>query len=472
MPGKAGEVSMHVWDFGGQEIMHGTHQFFLTERSLYLLVLAGREDKEDEDAEYWLKMIRAFGGDSPVIVVLNKIKEHSFDLNEEALREKYPNIRAFIETDCKSNTGIRTLRARVLAEIEKMESIRASFPAAWFEIKQRLTDMPENFMGFDQFRAICAEHGEKSAKEQDELAKFLHILGIALNYRDDPRLCETSVLNPHWVTTGIYRLLNDDAIRKRRGLLKPSDLDRVLPEKDYPKDMHVFLLRLTKKFELCFPLDEEGRDYLIPELLGKKQPKLNDEFGVDNCLCFEYHYGSLLPEGLLPRFIVRAYTRIVDDLRWRTGVVLEWKGARALVKADEEDRQVLIRVRGTGDHSVWDIHKHLTKSDNVRREFMALIRDHFDHIHRNFKMLEPVEKVRVPDYPELLVDYSKVELYGSVSAGKMEEYWKGRIFSIGARQIIHFVELPRAPRGARNRGAALAGGEMQGEFRLIEGKNR
>ena len=27
-------VNLNVWDFGGQEIMHATHQFFLTERSL------------------------------------------------------------------------------------------------------------------------------------------------------------------------------------------------------------------------------------------------------------------------------------------------------------------------------------------------------------------------------------------------------------------------------------------------------
>ena len=36
-------VRLHVWDFGGQEIMHATHQFFLTERSLYFVVLSGRE---------------------------------------------------------------------------------------------------------------------------------------------------------------------------------------------------------------------------------------------------------------------------------------------------------------------------------------------------------------------------------------------------------------------------------------------
>jgi hypothetical protein len=33
------QVQLNFWDFGGQEMMRGTHRFFLTERSLYLLVL-------------------------------------------------------------------------------------------------------------------------------------------------------------------------------------------------------------------------------------------------------------------------------------------------------------------------------------------------------------------------------------------------------------------------------------------------
>ncbi len=84
------DVLLHVWDFGGQEIMHATHQFFMTERSLYVLVLDGRLGAEDTDVEYWLKLIESFGGDSPVIVVLNKIQAHPFDLNRRGLLEKYP----------------------------------------------------------------------------------------------------------------------------------------------------------------------------------------------------------------------------------------------------------------------------------------------------------------------------------------------------------------------------------------------
>jgi hypothetical protein len=45
--------------------MHATHQFFLSKRSLYILVLDGRKE---EDAEYWLKHIESFGGDSPVLM--------------------------------------------------------------------------------------------------------------------------------------------------------------------------------------------------------------------------------------------------------------------------------------------------------------------------------------------------------------------------------------------------------------------
>jgi internalin A len=79
-------VKVHIWDFGGQEMMHATHQFFLTARSLYLLVLNRRTGGCDREGDYWLRLIRAFGGkDAPVIVVLNKHKSEPFDVNRGGL---------------------------------------------------------------------------------------------------------------------------------------------------------------------------------------------------------------------------------------------------------------------------------------------------------------------------------------------------------------------------------------------------
>ena len=128
-------VRLHVWDFGGQEIMHATHQFFLTERTFYLIVLSGREGSEDADAEYWLKLVTSFGGDSPVLVVLNKQKEHPFDVDRRGLKQKYPNIREFAATDCEDGRGLDDLAKTLTWELAHWVAWRVSFPAAWFKIR-------------------------------------------------------------------------------------------------------------------------------------------------------------------------------------------------------------------------------------------------------------------------------------------------------------------------------------------------
>ncbi len=78
---------LNVWDFGGQEIMHGTHRFFLTRRSLYLLVL---EDRREDDGSVYqrLRTIRNRAEDSPVIVGINQADEQwpRLQLPEQSLR--------------------------------------------------------------------------------------------------------------------------------------------------------------------------------------------------------------------------------------------------------------------------------------------------------------------------------------------------------------------------------------------------
>ena len=57
--------------------MHATHKFFLTERSLYLVVLSARAGEDEGKLEYWLRIIQSYGADAPVIVVVNKTDEHT-----------------------------------------------------------------------------------------------------------------------------------------------------------------------------------------------------------------------------------------------------------------------------------------------------------------------------------------------------------------------------------------------------------
>ena len=418
------DITLHVWDFGGQEIMHSTHQFFLTERSLYLLVLNGRQGHEDTDAEYWLELIQSFGGDSPVIVVLNKISEHPFDVNRRALQQKFPNIREFIQTDCDTETGIDTLRAAIERETDRLEHLRDPFPGSWFEIKKRLSDMKANYISFEKYREICQTDGEPEPSAQESLAVHLHSLGIALNYKDDSRLRDTHVLNPHWVTNGIYKLLNDHDLTASNGELEIDCLNRLLDPKDYPKARHDFLLGLMRKFELCFPFQEDDKRYLIPDLLDKQQPEAASQFKPAECLNFRYEY-PILPEGLLPRFIVRTHVLSDHQLRWRTGVILNFEGNQALVKADPQEKSVEINVNGP---------------QASRRRLLAIIRSDFDRIHSNFKFT-PKELVPVPGYPNVTVSYKDLLIRESKGRQSFEEVVRDELLDLNVQDLLNGVDI-------------------------------
>jgi internalin A len=114
-----------------------------------------------------LNLIKSFGEDSPVIVVLNKINEHPFDLNRPGLTQKFPNIRNFIETDCEDGTGIASLHQAIEQETDRLEHLRDAFPASWFSIKDRLASIKENYITFDRYRKICEEYGEESQRRRN-----------------------------------------------------------------------------------------------------------------------------------------------------------------------------------------------------------------------------------------------------------------------------------------------------------------
>jgi len=426
-------VRLNVWDFGGQEIMHATHQFFFTQRSLYLLVLNGREGGEDADAEYWLKLIESFGGDSPVIVVMNKIKEHAFDVNRRALQQKYPFIRDFIRTDCKDGTGIQELNNVIHRETDRLEHLRDGFPASWFTVKDKLVGMKKNFLSFEEYRKECAKLGEKDEKAQEMLAFYLNSLGVALNYRDDPRLKDTHVLNPRWVTNGIYKLLNSATLEKKRGEIRLSDLSDILDTKHYPVRMHRFLFDLMRKFELCFSFPDDDTHYLVPELLDKQEPAEAAEFKSDQCLNFQYHY-PVLPQGLLPRFIVRTHSLSEELPRWRTGVIMQFEGCRALVKADVQDQKVFISVAGPFAS---------------RRRLLAVIRSDFERIHRDIRNLLPDEIVSVPGYANLVVPYKKLLVLEEKRIARFTEVAGNDVTVLDVQELLNGVDVEGTRRRER-----------------------
>ncbi|TBR61377.1 Ras family protein, partial [Westiellopsis prolifica IICB1] len=382
------DIRLNVWDFGGQEIYHATHQFFLTKRSLYLLVCNCRTSEEENRIEYWLKLIESFGGQSPVIIVGNKKDEQPLDINRKALRDKYPNIQAIIETSCQDNIGIDELHTAILQQIAKLKEVYDLLPLTWFEVKQKLESMPQDFITYGRYIGICHENKIPEEQNQEQLIDLLHRLGLVLNFREHPILKDTNVLKPNWVTEGIYALLSDETLKtKTKGIFTHDDLTRILNPERYPTERHGYLIGLMKEFELCFELDCKPPQFLIAGLLPKDQPdetKLHGE-----TLEFQYHY-KVLPESIISRFIVITHEKIYNQIYWRSGVMLQYQEHNeiyniARIKADPEDKKIFITISGRQE---------------TRRLFLGILRDVFQRIHKSLPNLEITEWVPVPNYPK------------------------------------------------------------------------
>ena len=375
------EIKLNIWDFGGQEIMHATHQFFLTKRSLYLLVLDARLTQEENRVEYWLKIIQSFGGESPVLIVGNKTDQHPFDIDRTRLTKKYSNIISISEVSAATGKGITDLRNAIAMQINILPHVYDQLSETWFTVKSRLESLSReiNFFTWDNYIGLCNENNVGNDLNQRTLISFLHDLGVVLHFQDDPRLEALGILNPEWVTNGVYKILNANALFQNRGVLNLTILNEILNLSDYPRDKRLFIVDIMKKFELCYDIVAD-KSFLVPDLLPKEEPYTGE---WDKALAFEYHY-NVLPSSIISRFIVRM-NAFIHKTVWRSGVVLKRKRNTALVRADMEDRKIYILVSG---------------EENTRRDFLSAIRMEFDAIHKTIAKIEATEKVPIPDQPK------------------------------------------------------------------------
>ncbi|MFO0942000.1 MAG: COR domain-containing protein [Pirellulales bacterium] len=387
-----GSVTARVWDFGGQHVLHAMHEFFLTARSLYLLVLGEREDMAERDAAYWLQLIRSYAGKAPVVVALNKSQGRSREMDRETLERNFGPILAWVPTECCDgfDNTISDLQNALTSAAESMSELRQKFPAKWWEIKEWLENMSEPYLDYAAYQERCRKLGEPNVENQEQLAGWLNDLGIAINYSKDERLHDATVLRPDWLANGIYAILraNDsahdkhyapDAIltKERLGpIYQAADKLKMLKSNDYPHKMWPFLLRLMNLFQLAFPIDDQGERLLVPTLLPLEPPKGCDEPEEENRTRLRYEF-AVVPGPLLPKLLVRMFSLIDDDRRWRRGAILRYGEANARVWTTQDERW--IRITSVGP-----------KFD--RDELLTMIRLTLRELFNDYKNLQAVEQ--------------------------------------------------------------------------------
>jgi Leucine-rich repeat (LRR) protein len=368
-----GDYTVNLWDFGGQEIYFATHQFFLTRRSVYLLVADTR--RQHTDFYTWLRMQETFGEDSPLLLVKNRNRQHgnSFSIeNLPQLRERFQNLKEIIEVDLNeapADNGWKELLRHIQLHLLQLPHIGQPRPSTWVAVREALKHHQQDIIQWSDFVKICKKKGMKREPDIEQLAEYLHNLGDILYFHEDPVLRDHVILKPTWGLDAVYKVLDNKKIEKQFGQFSYRELRTLWRNRIYT-GYHVHLLRLMENFQLCYPLPDVKDTYIAPQLLTEDPPRYDWE--EDENLQLRYAYRVFMPRGILSRVIVKLHSNIeAQRLVWRSGVILNDGYARAEILELRGEQQIRIRVSG-----------------RKKRDMLMEIVRTLDELHRGFPKLQ------------------------------------------------------------------------------------
>ncbi|XP_067619795.1 leucine-rich repeat serine/threonine-protein kinase 1 isoform X3 [Eurosta solidaginis] len=311
-PGSYGPVTFRTWDFGGQTEYYATHQYFLSKRSLYLVLWKITDGHKGlVEILQWLGNIQARAPNSAVIIVGTHFDavgetisaQHAEEL-QQLIREKFiaipdaekiglPRVIDSIEISCRTMHNIRLL-ANIIYDAafmlrspgSKEPLLLQKIPASYIALEDIVNVIACNLrsagvdpvLNADEYRKLVTEemrlHNYKhfrDAAELNQATMFLHDNGVILHY-DDATLRDYYFLDPQWLCDMLAHVVTVREINPfaRNGIMKMDDLGQLFRGTEGQcNNNRSYIVCLLNKFEVALTWD--SRTLLIPSLLPNEE---------------------------------------------------------------------------------------------------------------------------------------------------------------------------------------------------------
>ena len=369
---------LNIWDFGGQDLFHATHRLFMQTKAIFVLVWDAENEKNEyhewegkqyknEKLRYWLEYSHFFGKESPILVVQNKIDDPEHAKNEMPAPEQkeyqkvFPNIAKFIKASAKKGNGFDVICNSIEVLLEKNETLRKdvkeNLPTSWVNIRKRVREEQAKENGLKKiskadFTAWC--EAEDVVKTTDTILDYLYHTGV-LYYNEHLFLGEI-ILDQAWLIEAIYKILDRqgayaEILEGNEGQLEYRDLKKIWKDND-DKERHNFMFYMLNA-ELCFETTKKtknndtplkDRTFVVPQLLSAEKPNYIEDYANENKLTEQNQIQyKFLPTVFMYRFIIRAKDLADIADMWQSGIYLHYEGQYAIVEANYETQQIVIR---------------------------------------------------------------------------------------------------------------------------------
>ncbi len=293
------------FDFGGQEIYHGTHQLFLRSRAVQVVVFDAQTevvhtspDRRGKQGEVnrnkplpqWLDELRRRSPDSQFVLVQNKIDGPTpLPPGTKALVDEVENGQecAVARASAYTGRGIPALKGYLIEAAQNLPEYGMLMPASWVAVRnyflensQKPVTDRQRIVSREFFTQLCTERNVLPNSEA-ALRRYLHNTGVI--YHDETYLQETIIADQQWVIEAIYEVLDRrgqlyDELTIGYGKKQLKYLFRYFNQ-DYTPDERRLFVAMMESCGLCFPLREEPYGpvnddtyYVFPNFLPNEQP--------------------------------------------------------------------------------------------------------------------------------------------------------------------------------------------------------
>lgn len=390
-------IDFNYWDFGGQEVYHGTHRLFLRSQSVIVIMFDPETEKKAKNNEwvkdrtkgylktmnhevsYWYYSIKENNPRSQFIIAENK--KARFPQKNSVINAFSDDQGAdFIHLDTRSGERMSMLVTSIRDAAKRLTAYNMPFPNSWVEVRSDILKNLANESGQkvidkEEFLDIWCKNVPEDNKAL--LLNYLHDIGLVYYHE---ALEGKVILDLDWALEAIYKPLDReqdyfDEFVEDKGRIRVRRIFEIFGPQYSDQERWLFL-GFMERCGLCFKRSEkeEYRSqksksdvYIFPEFLPVDQPEaIKKEFeNLDQVT----HLRLPLPFNDYPRiqsFIASIGRKTNLDNIWRSGIkVLTPEGRRFRVLLNYDDRAIDLSIETPAmEHWLEPIFEALGEQDN------------------------------------------------------------------------------------------------------------
>ena len=334
-----------IWDFGGQEEYYATHQCFLSERSLYLLLFNLKDGNAGvEELSPWLNNIALRAPMSCVLIVgthLDEIQPHEREAKADAVLQKVGELADTFHNKLQikqvlavglareRQEGVGILKDAIyqcaaeykIGSHANSEPVMGQkIPASYHSLDKHIQDLQkevrnrtrEPIMHREEYKSLIRQLELSDIQEDDELKTatlFLNNVGTLLHYDDrSHNLDELYFIDPRWLCEMMAKIVT---VKERNpfivdGILPTNSIPFLFRDDRFPWKFFEQYLTLLDRFEIALALD--NRRILVPSMLLDVRPDGIDVTEMNGEPLYIRHVfftSSTTPPGFWSRLISR-----------------------------------------------------------------------------------------------------------------------------------------------------------------------